>query len=117
MPVRSLHSSVKKWPSRAEALDAFRSWARKEMARRPDICRIGCFGSLAKGGWGVGSDLDIIIVLAESKVPPLRRASEWDTTSLPVAADLVVLTDKECRGGYSARFKRVLEQETIWEKR
>lgn len=117
MPVRSLHSSVTRWPSRAETFESFKAWAKEQFRRRADITRIGCFGSIVKGTWGVGSDIDIIIVLAESGTPPLRRAAQWDTTPLPVPADLVVLTEEEARDSHSPRFKHVLERETAWVKK
>jgi predicted nucleotidyltransferase len=84
------------------------------MRRRHDISRIGCFGSLAAGNWGVGSDIDIIIELIESSTVPLLRAMEWDTTSLLVPADVVVLTKEEAARLSSARFRNVLEKETVW---
>ena len=114
MPVKSLHSSVKKWPDRAEVLESFRSWARRQKSLRPDISRIGCFGSITRGAWGFGSDLDIVIILAATNLNPLRRTAEWDTTMLPVAADVVVLTEKETASSLSPRFKKVLETETMW---
>ena len=95
-------------------MNSFRSWARQQMRRRRDITRIGCFGSLAAGKWGVGSDIDIIIELTESPTLPLLRAAEWDTTSLPVPADVVVLTRKEAASISSARFRNILEQEAVW---
>jgi predicted nucleotidyltransferase len=114
MPVRSLHSSVKKWPGRTEVFEAFRAWAYNQMKHRSDIGRIGCFGSLVNGTWGVGSDIDIIIILSKSDMPSFRRSIEWDTTSLPVSADIVVLTEQESKNPTSPRFRRVLEQEVVW---
>ncbi len=84
------------------------------MEYRRDISRIGCFGSLAKGTWGFGSDIDIIIVLAHSNIPPLKRSAEWDTTMLPAPTDLLVFTEDEIRLTPSPKFKRVLENEAIW---
>ena len=114
MPVRSLHSSVKKWPGRTEVFEAFRAWADNQMKRRSDIGRIGCFGSLVNGTWGVGSDVDIIIILEDSDLSPLRRAAEWDTTQLPVPADVVVLTRHEFEQTPSRRFRSVFEKDVIW---
>ncbi len=84
------------------------------MQKRSDIVRIGCFGSLVNGSWGVGSDIDIIIILDNSKIHPLRRAAEWDTTGLPVPADVVVLTQQEAQGTTSHRFRNVLDKEAVW---
>lgn len=114
MPVKSLHSSVRKWPDRTEVFESFRAWARHQMTVRRDIARIGCFGSIVKGTWGVGSDIDIIIILNDSNIHPLRRAAQWDTTGLPVPADVVVLTQREAEKAASYRFRNVIEKEVVW---
>lgn len=54
MPVRSLSSSVLRWPD-AEVVDrAVRHWAQEIAHKRPGIIRIGYFGSYASGDWGWG---------------------------------------------------------------
>jgi len=116
MPVRSSSSSVLRWPDR-EAVDAaVRSWARAEALGRPELLRLGYFGSYARGDWGPGSDLDLVAVVRESALPFERRAIEWNTLALPVHADLLVYTarewdDLQARG---SRFARVLADETVW---
>lgn len=77
--------------------------------------RIGFFGSYARGDWGVGSDLDLVIVVESSKECFERRAAQWDTTSLPVPVDLQVYTEEEWRNlDRKRRFTKVLEEETVW---
>ncbi len=95
MPVRSLNSSVLRWVSREEALQAAKAWAERVAQERPEILRVGCFGSAARGDWGVGSDLDLLVIVAHSDKPFLYRATDFDTTSLPVPADLLVYTQDE----------------------
>jgi hypothetical protein len=112
MPVRSLHSSVKKWPDRRTVLEALTVWA--QQLHDPSVLRIGCVGSYARGDRGFGSDLDIVIVVTSSSVPFESRSRDFDTTSLPVPADLMVFTEEEVRRHHSPRFKRVLEKETVW---
>ncbi len=115
MPVRSLSSSVLKWPNAREVDRAVRQWAREIAQRKPEVICIGYFGSYARGEWGVGSDLDLVIVVERSDRPPTRRASEWDTTSLPVPADLLVYTEEEWRKVTAAgRFGEMLRTETVW---
>jgi len=63
MPVRSLSSSVLRWPDRLAVDQAVRAWAKEKAEERKEILQIGYFGSYARGDWGVGSDLDIIIIL------------------------------------------------------
>ncbi len=116
MPVRSSSSSVIRWPDRETVDAAVRAWARAEAAHRPEVVRLGYFGSYARGDWGPGSDLDIVAVVRASDAPFERRAVAWDVLSLPVEADLLVYTLREWdelqqRGG---RFARVLAGETVW---
>ena len=65
MPVRSLNTPVLKWPDKNTVDQAVRSWSIEQALRRPELKRIGYFGSYARGDWGVGSDLDLIAVLVE----------------------------------------------------
>ena len=92
MPVRSSRTSVLKWPD-AQAVDhAVRRWAEDTAREHPELVRIGYIGSYARGDWGVGSDVDLVIVVSGSEVPDLRRAAEFDATDLPVPADVLVYT-------------------------
>ena len=116
MPVRSLHSSVLKWPNREQVDSAAREWLRLEGARHPELCRLGYFGSYARGDWGVGSDLDLVAVVKESTEPSYRRALEWDLSGLPVPADLLVYTLAEwdhLMAGDSL-LARTLKREAVW---
>lgn len=112
MPVRSLSSSVLKWPERDAVIAALRDWAGRSARERPGVTRIGYAGSYARGDWGVGSDLDLIVIVRESQHPFERRAVEWDATELPVPVDVLVYTQAEWdaleRGG------RSLARETVW---
>lgn len=94
MPVRSLSSSVLKWPEQEAVFQAFRSWAEKAQAD-PRILGIGLFGSLVQGNWGPGSDLDVIIVLKDSSLPFIERGRDFDLMEIPVPVDLLVYTLKE----------------------
>lgn len=95
MPVRSLNSVVFRWPGREDALAAARSWAAALRASNPLVAAVYLIGSCARGDWGVGSDLDFIIVVQHSDLPMIRRPIGVDTSSLPVAADVQVYTRAE----------------------
>lgn len=116
MPVRSLRSSVLVWPKPADVDNAVRRWAADAAAARPDLRALGYFGSYARGDWGVGSDLDIVAVVATSEEPFDRRALRWDVTSLPVPADLLVYTEVEWQSllARDERFGRTLAREMVW---
>ncbi len=56
MPVRSLNSSVFKWPDRDSIHQALTNWANRLAADSPKLLGVGYFGSYARGDWGVNSD-------------------------------------------------------------
>jgi predicted nucleotidyltransferase len=80
------------------------------------VRRIGYFGSYARGDWGVGSDLDLVIVVEAAQQPFERRSAEWDATELPVPADVLVYTQEEWHmlAQQGGRFYRTLTQEACW---
>lgn len=115
MPVRLLTSSVLKWPSRTDVLEQLGRWAQAVIQADPNVLSIGCFGSYARGTHGVGSDLDILIIVRDAENPFIRRAAEWDTSSLPVASDVIVYTENEWKSlGPGSRFHSMLKNETLW---
>ena len=116
MPVRSLNSSVFKWPEARTVDRAVRCWAEEEVQKRPDVLRIGYIGSYARGDWGVGSDLDLIVVVERCRQPFWRRTQECDLGSLPVPTDVLVYTRKEWQAlaRQGGRFYRTVEQEAVW---
>ncbi len=97
MPVRSLHSSVLKWPDAAAVDEAARRWAREAAGQHPEVVLIAYFGSYARGDWGVGSDLDLLILVESSRRPFIERALDFDTSDLPVPAEALVYTQAEWR--------------------
>lgn len=56
---------------------------------------MGVFGSYGRGNAGVGSDLDLALILRECNTPPWERLRRWDTGSLPLACDLLVYSQQE----------------------
>lgn len=116
MPVRSLHSSVLKWPDKDTVVQAATEWARREADHRTDLVRLGYFGSYATGNWGVGSDLDLVAVVKTSAEPFLSRALGWDLGDLPVPAEILIYTASEW-GRVVARqdrFAKVMTTEVVW---
>ena len=116
MPVRSLTSSVLKWPDRETIDRAVRKWVTVEGGKHRELRRLGYFGSYAGDKWGVGSDLDLIAIVANASEPFERRNLTWDLEPLPVPADLLVYTEEEWeklrkKGG---KFIRTLDLETVW---
>lgn len=116
MPVRSLTSSVLRWPDRPQVEREAAEWAAREAPCHAGLLRLGYFGSYARGDAGVGSDLDLIAVVESSPEPFERRALGWDLVSLPVPAEILVYTRQEWewlleQGG---RMARTLKSEVRW---
>jgi predicted nucleotidyltransferase len=115
MPVRSLHSSVLKWPDKPTVDQAAREWAHLLAAEHPEIIGIAYFGSYARGDWGVGSDLDVVIIIRNSTRPLEERGCDYDTQKLPVPTDLVVYTLEEWSNlDQEQPFYRRLLKEAVW---
>ncbi|MBI4483881.1 MAG: nucleotidyltransferase domain-containing protein [Acidobacteria bacterium] len=90
MPVRSLNSSVFTWPDRKRVDSAVRAWAEEEGKKHLGLRGLGYFGSYARGNWGVGSNLDLIAIVKRADERFERRSLDWDLSSLPVPAELLV---------------------------
>lgn len=116
MPVRSLNSSVLRWPDRHQVVQALAGWTVREALRHAGLLRLGYFGSYARGDYGVGSDLDLVAVIEDSSEPFSRRALGWDLSSLPVPAELLVYTQDEWGRLQTegSRFAQTLQRETRW---
>lgn len=86
------------------------------MQRRPLLRRLGYFGSYSRGDWGVGSDLDLVAIVVDAAEPFERRSLDWNLTTLPVPAEILVYTETEWRAlvGGGGRFARTLERDVVW---
>jgi uncharacterized protein len=73
MPVRSSSSHVLTWPTPEQVAEAARVWGAALKASRSDVTRAGYFGSHARGDWGLGSDLDLVVVLSACEEPTFPR--------------------------------------------
>ncbi len=115
MPTRSLRSSVLKWPDAKTVDKAVRQWAQQVAQAHPGTRRIGYYGSYARGDWGVGSDVDLLVIVARSDRPFIERAAAWDATGLPVPADLLVYTEGEWDAMVGqGRFSETVRREVMW---
>lgn len=116
MPVRSLNSSVMRWPSGDEVDAAVRTWARRLSGAEPSVRAIGYFGSFARGASSVGSDVDLVVI-TERSVPLHERVGEpWAVDRLPVPAEVLVYNRRQWQAlaDSESRFYRTLRDETIW---
>jgi len=116
MPLRSSTSSVLKWPDRRAVDRAVREIAAVFSVQRPELVRFGYFGSYARGDWGVGSDVDLVAIVRASEWPFIERARHFDTSRLPVPADILIYTEAEWEAllEQGSRFADQVRRETVW---
>lgn len=116
MPVRSSSSAVLKWPDRETVHDAAEAWAQRVGKSQGDVVRIGYFGSYAQGNWGVGSDLDFVVVVDSPQGPVMERGLRFRPSGIPVPCDVLTYTLEEWERlvGEGGRFARTVEQEAVW---
>jgi predicted nucleotidyltransferase len=107
---------VIKWPDLESVDQAVRDWANHVAREHLEVLRIGYIGSYARGDWGVGSDLDLVIILNDSKQPFWRRPLELPLPDLPVPADMLVYTQDEWKsmGEEQTRFYSTVQREARW---
>ncbi len=116
MPVRSLNSSVIRWPDAASVRRSLEAWAERAGAAHPELLAVGLFGSYARGNWGVGSDADVVLLVGRAARPFVERGRDWDLSSLPVPADVLVYEAAEWTKLTEAatRFAATLRREAVW---
>lgn len=114
MPVKSLNSAVLRWPSREEVEGALQAWMLRHPI--PGLLALGYFGSYARGDYGVGSDLDLLLVVESSSLPSWQRALSLPLEELPVPAEALVYTLAEWQAlpERSPRFAETLRREVRW---
>mgnify|MGYP000866158257 CR=1 FL=1 len=95
MPVKSFSSSVIKWPNEKLVISSLKKWTNTILKMNQNVVRIGYFGSYVRGDWGVGSDLDLVIILSQSDLPFERRNLGWQEHQLPVPTDILIYTQQE----------------------
>jgi predicted nucleotidyltransferase len=103
-----------RWPDAETVRRAARTWATALAEREAEVVAIGYFGSYARGDAGVGSDLDLVVLVRTSALPFERRAARWPAETLPVPADVLAYTLAEWDALLDSRprFARALRDET-----
>lgn len=95
MPVRLLSSVVFEWPDRTRVLEAARGWAEQLVGADSAVQSVFCVGSYARDDWGVGSDLDVVVIVSACEPSPVERHRRFEPTGIPVPADVMVFTTEE----------------------
>ncbi|WP_218969834.1 nucleotidyltransferase family protein [Thermodesulfatator atlanticus] len=100
-----------KWPTKEKVWKALEKWALR-LKKNENVCRIGVFGSYSRNDAGVGSDLDVVIILRQTDKPFYRRGTEFYPLDFPVPVDLLVYNEKEWQK-MEKEGKRITK-EVIW---
>jgi predicted nucleotidyltransferase len=111
-----LTTATFRWPRRSEVFEAARRWALLAAAQNAPIKRIGVIGSFADGRFGVGSDLDLIVLLDGCDEPFGSRLPNLDDRGLPVPADILIYTEAELAAmrGQGRRLAKLIEESAEW---
>jgi len=115
MPVRSSSSWLLEWPDTQKVLAAVVRWAEEQAAAHPELLAVGVFGSYGRGEGAVGSDLDLLLLVGTSPLPPWERG-QFAFEKLPLACDPLVYTPQELAALFAknTRFARTLARELRW---
>ena len=120
MPVRSLNSSIIKWPNKEQVMLAAKNWAGLQANTHPHLVQLGVFGSYATNTWGVGSDLDLIAIICDSDIDAStsfeQRGITWQTELLPVPAEIIVYTQSEFKNRLvkNDKFAKEVLKQAVW---
>jgi predicted nucleotidyltransferase len=115
MPVKSFNSRVLKWPKKEEVHRSVEAWAQQIGKKFPVIVLVGYFGSYARDDWGVGSDLDVVVVVRGSVEDELKRGVGLSLRILPVPVDLLFYSANEWKSmSNNTRFGKMIKTDTIW---
>ena len=88
----------------------------KHLAGRPEVLAIVLFGSLAQGRLSVGSDVDVLLILAESERPFRERLSLYRPDHFPIDIDVFPYTLMEIKRGQPLAQEALAGGRLLWQK-
>ncbi len=94
MPERSSNSVKVVFADKNKVLHELADYTRK-VKRRPDVKKVGLFGSYATEAFGPASDVDLLIILRRSRKRFLDRIPDYLPENLSVGCDVFPYTDDE----------------------
>ena len=95
MPVRSLKQSVLRWPGLEQVFAAAEAWALGQRESRPDLTRVGDFGSYRRGDASVGSDIGLLLVDESATGSQSERLWHWPLEQVHLSCDALALASDE----------------------
>ncbi len=116
MPLRDLKSSILRWPDAETVVSATEAWVGALRQQRDDVLAVALIGSYARGDWGVGSDLDLVIIIAQSEERFWERGRDFDLSQFPVPAEALIFTlaEWQARSKNPDRFFNEVANEALW---
>ncbi len=83
---------------------------------REEILAVVLFGSFARGGFGVGSDVDLLLILRESPLPFLDRIPLYRPVDFPIDVDVFPYTLAEIRAGQPLAKEALRTGRLLWQR-
>ncbi|RMD59976.1 nucleotidyltransferase domain-containing protein [Candidatus Parcubacteria bacterium] len=96
-----------------EALNRFVADCRQ----RPEVLAVVLFGSFGKEHFGVGSDVDILLVLEDSLLPFLERWPLYQPEKFPVDVDVFPYTQAEVQAGQPVVREALASGRVLWQRK
>lgn len=84
--------------------------------QREEVLAVVLFGSLVEGGFGVGSDVDLLLILRESAYPFLDRIPLYQPDRFPVDVDVFSYTWEEIRAGHPLAHRALATGRVLWQR-
>jgi len=106
MPEKSSNSVKVIFADKGRVLHEVRSYACELKRSRPEVERVGLFGSYATDTYGPASDVDLLIVLRQSSKSFLDRIPEFIPDDVSVGCDVFPYTSEE--------MKKMKQEGNIW---
>ncbi len=95
MTLNSSTSSTSDWPEPEVLHEELERWGETTAESESRVLRVGYVHSDDQTGGGVGSHLDLVLVMEEFDLPPAERVGMWDLGAVPVPAQTLVYTQEE----------------------
>ncbi|SHK33800.1 nucleotidyltransferase domain-containing protein [Rhodothermus profundi] len=86
------------------------------LRQREEVLAVVCFGSWARGEAGIGSDVDLLVVLRASEQPFLKRIDAYLPATFPVDLDLFPYTLDEIRNGQPLAQTALQTGRVLWSR-
>jgi predicted nucleotidyltransferase len=96
----------------SQALERFTASCRQ----RPEVLAIVLFGSFVRGDFGVGSDVDVLIILKDSPLPFLERIPVYQPDRFPVDVDVFPYTWDEIQLGQPVAKEALATGRLLWQQ-